>query len=601
MKKFGSEKEEILKKIHRSILSVALCASLLGASTACAAPVDDRGLTPQEYSVRNLAATDALGRSFDIAGAKREGKTVGLFYSLWLGQHSSTGIFDIQYMLENDPETLNDPTVNLGQFHFWGKPLYGYYSMSDPFVITRHVELLTMAGVDYLCIDATNKHIYETPGKLLLRTLQKFAAQGFEVPKVCFYTNTGSGETVEQLYETYYKSGEFEDMWYAPNGRPVVVGITENNQFASDQFLGGNVVSYVSERMQEYFDVWESQWPTGEYNADAYSWMTWKLDRLVHNGHAAVPVAQHSHTSIDASSEDPECSRAYNNFTQKKEGDWKEGKSFETMWEAVFEQGNKVNDVLCTSFNEWQAQKYARGSGVGFVDVYNWEYSRDIEMMEGGYGDNFYLQLVRNLRKFKYEKGKSYAMPSVTIDISMDDPKWENVTARYADFEGDAIARNYLDAAGQTRYIDVSARNDITDIRVLHDADFLYFRIQTAEEITSPEAEDLGWMNLLIGTGEGSSFEGYQYVVNRYPENGSTSVERSKGGYHWERVGNAELRYEENILFFKIPRAALDLGKGTPNITFKVCDNVINPENIMDYYITGDCAPIGRLSYRYGG
>jgi hypothetical protein len=591
-----------MKKISKSLACILLSLSL--GISGCGRRddgVDKRNLSPQEYSALNLAATDELGRGFDIADAKKEGKAVGVFYSLWLGQHPSltTDIRDIQVMIENDPDTLNDPTKDIGQFHFWGKPLYGYYGMTDPYVITRHIELFTMAGLDYLCIDATNEHIYEDAGKLLLETLQKYDAQGFNVPKVLFYTNTGSGKTVDKIYHAYYKSGKYDDMWYAPNGRPAIVGITENNAYGSDQFFSGNAVSYVSAQMQNYFDVWESQWPTGEYNENGYSWITWKLDRLAHNGHAALGVAQHSHASVYASSMDPECSRAYNNFTGKKEGDWREGKGFETMWEAVFQKENEINDVLCTSFNEWQAQKYPLGTATGFVDVYNWEYSRDMEMMEGGYGDNFYLQLVRNMRRFSFTEGKTYQTKPVAADISVDDAVWKNATAHYADFVDDAINRDHLDAAGKSRYTDNSARNDIAFIKVLHDEDNLYFRIETAEDMTEYQEGDTGWMNILIGTNEGKSFSGYQYIVNRSPGDGKTSVEKSKGGYDWENAGSADYRSDGNVLFIKIPRSVLGIGGGAPNITFKVCDNVTKKDDIMDYYVSGDCAPIGRLSYRY--
>lgn len=33
---------------------------------------------------------------------------------------------------------------------------------------------------------------------------------------------------------------------------------------------------------------------------------------------------------------------------------------------------------------------------------------------------------------------------------------------------------------------------------------------------------------------------------------------------------------------------------------FKVADNVTQYTDIMDYYISGDSAPIGRLNYAYG-
>src|SRR3546814_8459811 len=93
------------------------------------------------------------------------------------------------------------------EFHFWGDPLYGYYSMSDPWVVTRHIELLTTASIDYLCIDATNTTVYESSCINMLDTLLTFQKQDFNVPTVIFYTNTRSGNTVETLHDRFYHSG----------------------------------------------------------------------------------------------------------------------------------------------------------------------------------------------------------------------------------------------------------------------------------------------------------------------------------------------------------------------------------------------------------
>src|SRR5690349_6296470 len=117
-------------------------------------PVDGQSAATQlqlktEQSMLRLAATDALNRRFGPAAGIQAGKkTVGVFYSLWLGQHQSgqKAVYDIQKLSDTNPEALNDvkgqPESPLNEFHFWGEPLYGYYSMSDPWVVTRHIELL---------------------------------------------------------------------------------------------------------------------------------------------------------------------------------------------------------------------------------------------------------------------------------------------------------------------------------------------------------------------------------------------------------------------------------------------------------------------------
>ena len=49
-----------------------------------------------------------------------------------------------------------------------------------------------------------------------------------------------------------------------------------------------------------------------------------------------------------------------------------------------------------------------------------------------------------------------------------------------------------------------------------------------------------------------------------------------------------------------VPMTALGITDGEPTFSFKVSDNVTKYDDIMDYYVSGDSAPIGRLSYRYG-
>jgi hypothetical protein len=567
----------------------------------------------KEFSYLSLAATDALGRSFGPASeAKIPKKTVGVFYSLWLGQlgDGQKGVYDVQKLLDSNPAALYNPNGTpespLHQFHFWGEPLYGYYSISDPWVLTRHVELLSNAGIDYLCIDATNRVIYTEATKALFRVLLQFMDQGFNVPKIVFYTNSLSGETVDDLYNQFYKSGTYDRLWFRPTGKPMIIGITENNNKASDMTKYHNFTDFIKPPMKAYFEVRESEWPNGDYNANAIPWMSWQYPQWNHNGTMAVPVAQHSHTVIEVSAMHPESSRGYNNATKVVEKDWTAGTSFQTMWDVALKNKGSVNNVLATSFNEWVAIKYANEQDrnrVFFVDVFNHEYSRDMEMMKGGYNDNFYLQLVRNTRKFKLTDAIRYRYPQQTIDIrNAGEKDWQGVRAVYADPAGDALSRNYTNAAGTAVYTDNSDRNDITEIRVVHDKKNVYFMIKTLKSVTVHAGNDLNWMNLLISTGkESNTFSGYDYIVNRKPgDTGNTSIERSTGGYSWKDVGGVEFKVKDNLLQLAIPLNTLGLSADNCSFDFKVSDNVTHYDDIMDYYVSGDSAPIGRLNFRYG-
>lgn len=385
----------------------------------------------------------------------------------------------------------------------------------------------------------------------------------------------------------------------------MIIGITEKNGKASDMTKYHQFTDFIKPAMRTYFDVRESQWPNGDYNPASIPWMSWQYPQWNHNGAVAVPVAQHSHTVIDASSMHPESSRGYNNATKKVEKDWKAGANFQTMWDAVFQSSGKVDHVLVTSFNEWMAIKYANAHGrdrVFFVDVYNHEFSRDIEMMRGGYKDNFYLQLVRNTRRFKLEavRPEGYAEKTINI-VTATDSHWKDVKAVYTDVAGDAIRRDFSNAAGTGIYTDSSNRNDITEVKVAHDKKHVYFLVKTAAAITPYNGTDVNWMNILIKTKAGApAFEGYQYIINRKPaKNQKTSIERSAGGYVWKEAGQAKFVVKGNTMQVAVPLAALGMKAGHVSFEFKVADNVTGYSDIMDYYITGDSAPIGRLNFSY--
>jgi hypothetical protein len=481
--------------------------------------------------------------------------------------------------------------------------------MCDPWVATRHVELLTNAGIDYLFFDTTNNDknhgIFSEAAKNLFNVLLEFQKQGFNPPMVVFYTNAKSGATVDALYNEYYRLGNYESLWYKPNGKPMLIGITENNGGASDmlkfnQWTGVPFTDFIKPAMKEYFDIREAQWPQFQcdYNPNGFPWMSWRYPQWIHNGGVAVPVAQHSYTVTMMSSMHPECSRGYNNVTRQVEKDWTAGANFQTAWDAVFTREDSINDVHITGFNEWIAFKGANSEGkVEMCDAFNHEFSRDIEMMKGGSNDNFYLQMIQNVRKFKFVEGNNAPKPYITIATEND---WQQVEA-YRDFAGDAMPRNFPAAAGSHVYVDNSARNDITEIKVAHDVNNVYFMVKTLEDITQYNSTDVNWMNILINTGEGASFEGYQYIINRKPQSaGVTLVEKSTGGYNWNDNGNATYSIKDNMMQVTIPLSTLGLSPANCKFQFKVADHVTKYDDIMDYYVSGDSAPIGRLSFSYG-
>ena len=48
------------------------------------------------------------------------------------------------------------------------------------------------------------------------------------------------------------------------------------------------------------------------------------------------------------------------------------------------------------------------------------------------------------------------------------------------------------------------------------------------------------------------------------------------------------------VMQLAIPRSLVEANDNV-DIEFKICDNITHPDDVMDYYISGDSMPIGRL------
>ncbi len=592
----------------KKYLSFTLCIILLVAVAACGKPensvqrtADLRNLNAFEYTYSNIASIDKDGRTVRTGDSVTQNNFVGLFYHVWQGYHTKTynQNYDLTLIMQENPAYLTADYLsdNSNKFHYWGEPLYGYYCSDDPWVIPKHVELLTMIGIDYLVYDLTNSVIYYDAINALFEVLQQYHNQGFKVPKVAFYTNSYSASTIANCYNTWYKNGLYSDLWFSFDTKPLIIGVS------SDLSVSQKDLYF------DFFDFRESQWPYGmDANLEkGFPWMDWNYPQTNYNGTMSVSLAQHAGARM---SEGARRNKGrgfdyskFRNYPKNTEL----GTNFQGQWKTVFDNNadsskQKINNVFVTGFNEWIAMKLNDGENSFFVDTFSKEYSRDIEMMKGGYADNYYLQAADYVKQFKYTEAKRYIYNLNTIDIN--DAAligWQNVKSNYKDFSGDTLARNFRDAGSTTIYTDNSGRNDITDVSVTHDETNLYIKAVTKDAVTAYNGTDKNWMNVLIKTSDtiDDTFAGYKYIINRNPGgNGTTSIEMFSGG--WTAAGSANYKIFGNTIVYSIPLSALGLTKDNCYIQLKVADNVTNPDDIMDYYISGDSAPIGRLSYACG-
>ena len=146
-----------------------------------------------------LKGEDSLGRKIlPVAGFNK--KQVGLFYFLWIGQHGSACFDNSTLSIDSQKNDRSGEDVH----HYWGQPLYGYYDSGDPWVFRKHLQLLTLAGVDYLVFDTTNSYYYEEVCNSIFPVALEMIADGWEIPRFVFDTNCRSSKTVEGIYHAYY-------------------------------------------------------------------------------------------------------------------------------------------------------------------------------------------------------------------------------------------------------------------------------------------------------------------------------------------------------------------------------------------------------------
>ena len=564
-----------------------------------------------------------------------------MFYFTWLGWHGSQmdGVYDVSKLIDEDPSSLwstNDNSASpIGKYHFWGEPLYGYYNSKDPWVIRKQIELFTLAGIDFIAFDCTNGFDYIDVVTEILPIMQEYYDAGWNVPKFMFYLNSNSGDVIERIYsgrptssdneiEKYgiYKNGYYKDLWFAPDGKPKIVAITEPSSTCGEG-TGNNLVT--NREILDFFDFWESVWPNNKQWENGLAWMDWnKPEQKVlggENGTINVSVAQHNLLPFSDAllSEDLGNLMYGRGYTAKNGADHSDDAidsalNFEEEWAVAIDKD--VRYTFVTGWNEWVAIKNAGALGMNgqylqnknrvyFVDTVNREYSRDIEMMKGGYGDNVFLSLMRNARTYKGKSGTLAASEKKTINIGKGLTQWNGVNDAYFDITGE-INRNFKNFSDTETYVDNSLVNDIEEIRVTHDDDNLYFLVKCTDDI-KVNVEKENWMNLLIdveGQQNDRAFYGYDYLVNRQSSyTGKCSVE--KLSYKNEKLsyamsGVAQFSVNGKYMQYKVSKKALGI-TGSFKINFKIADNVTDPADISSYYITGESAPVGRLNYTFKG
>lgn len=564
------------------------------------------------YSAVNgsYGGVDDLGRELltdTEAGGVRQGKTVGIFYFLCLGTQGTNQVFDVREILKKDPTAYRSDEAWLsagggaaGTPHWWAEPLFDYYTQTDEWVIRKHIQMFSAAGIDYLMLDTSNgtPNTYLRQGRLLLELLDEYAKMGYTVPKIAYYTNAVSGKTMDEIYEQIYlKYPQYQYLWFQWDGKPLMVGKAEE----------------ASEAVKNTFRIKASQWPNEEKNDDGWPWI--EFDRILTdeavyglNGRkeiVCVSPAQHSENWMSTSAFYGGENRSrsfYDGENHITEDSILYGYNFQEQWEWAIAQDPET--IFITQWNEWHATRLdleVQDQPIVLVDTATDEYSRDIEPMKGGFGDNYYMQMCYYIQKFKGSAPRVNVGGENTVDIDGSFSQWDapEITALYQDFQNDTTDRNAL-GYGRQRYKNETGRNDIVNLKAAKDAENLYFYVDTREALTAPEGEN--WMTLFLrsGTQGQAQWNGYDYiVVLTAGENGGlqATLKKCSGGWSWTDVAEVSARAEGNRLMVSVPRSALGIGADDLlNIQFKWADNY-EAGNVWSFYTDGDAAPYGRFNY----
>ena len=131
--------------------------------------------------------------------------------------------------------------------------------------------------------------------------------------------------------------------------------------------------------------------------------------------------------------------------------------------------------------------------------------SRDAEMMKGGYGDNYYMQIARNIRRFRgrtVENSDNVASNEKATVVIDNLSEWEKISRRYLDLGTSTVERNHTSVDRDVPYKDDSARNDIDYLKICNDGQNLYVAVNAKEDIEPYKNGDTGWMNLYLSAGE---------------------------------------------------------------------------------------------------
>ncbi|MBO4326948.1 MAG: hypothetical protein J5950_06730 [Clostridia bacterium] len=585
------------------------------------------GIDPTQWS-----AVDGLGRTLpgNAEVGDKNDKVVGIFYWTWHQGNMQSKAVNINNLMLEYPELVHDYknklwAKNTVGSYFWNEPIYGYYTELDDYVLCKHAELLADAGVDFVLFDCTNGDLtWESAYLNLLKVWGEAREQGIRTPQIAFmmqfwWDDSNTPSSVKQVYNAIYKDGKYQDQWFYWEGKPLIM--CQYSGFSQANLYDAELLNFFTWRRGEpsYFN--------GDSDDTKWGWLHIYPQALYKNSDGTVEMttvgvcmnADWSTMSLSAQNGDHNMGRSY---TRQKDFSYSYeyrgrtvnvdsnianssfyGLNFQEQWDYAISVDPEI--IFITGWNEWIMGRFETWCGVAnaFPDQYNDENSRDVEPSKGALKDYYYYQMVANIRRFKGASKITTQEAAKTIDINAGKDQWNDAgIITYNHYTKNTYERNIK--TWGVKYTGDAIRNDFRTAKVSFDADNIYFYIETVDDITA--SSDANWMMLLLdtmaATADSKDWEEFEYIINRTSPSGQTlSVEKSTGGWNWEKTGDASYTVSGNVMQLSVPRSALGLDDATKPLSFgfKWCDNNLTDGDIMTIYTEGDAAPGGRFTFAF--
>ena len=546
-------------------------------------------------------------------------KLVGMFYQIWHVQTSTTYHDQILYDHHAIYQEGGHAAVKeaygkgpVGWGHYWGQPYFGYYLTNDQWVIRKHASMLCDIGVDFIYLDVTNGNPLTTSYMAIFKEYRAMREMGMNTPDICFFMADDASlnpRVFEDIWDNIYSTGQYSDLYAMYKGKPLLLG---------------NVEKIEDKEALETFTV-RRCWALRENvnkGRDMWTWMHETSQPISTNTETgekeeiSISAAILANLGMGRSNQNrrqpklktlPDGTKDIFQFELETTG---QGLFFAEQMERAAEADTYV--LLINAWNEWGAGRWEGNSYPTiantyidwtysyYVDCFNPEFSRDIEPMAGGFGDNYYYQLAQFLRAFKGSRQAPAAAGQGEMDLHADLSAWNSVWPEYKDTSGDTFHRDAMGYCNFFHYTNTSGRNDIVSAKVSRTAQNTYFLAVCADTITVPQGQN--WMNLFINTDRDyeTGWYGYDIVINRDGAKaaaGKVTIEKFVGNeWKFQPIGEGEIAINGNYLVVKVDTAACGLDG---DFDFKWADNSTTEGEIMQFLDLGDAAPNARFNYAY--